>query len=215
MNTTFLQIFLLINMFIAGALAATAIRHAYAHFKPHKEAEKPPRPTAQVVHLPQEIKERLIKSSEAHFQTILNNSAEALQHDLKVTTAQLNKQLEKLGTDIAVHEMKRYHENLEQLRQQTESSISDAQLEITKHQAEIKAKLSERQTELEAKLNEEILAEKKIRLQQIDTKLADAVSSFIVETLQHNVDLGAQGEYLTTMLEEHKAELIKEINNEN
>lgn len=214
MNITLLQIFLLINMFIIGALTATAIRHAYAHFKPQKEVEKAPRPTAQIVRLPQEIKDKLIKSSELHFQKILDNSAVVLQHDLQTTTAQLNKQLEKLGTDIAVHEMKRYHENLEELRQQTESEISDAQIEITKHQADIKAKLFERQAELEAKLSEDIIAEKKILTQQIDTKLADAVSSFIVETLQHNVDLGAQGEYLTTTLEEHKAELVKEINNE-
>jgi hypothetical protein len=41
--------------------------------------------------------------------------------------------------------------------------------------------------------------------------LADAVASFLIETMQHNVDLGAQSTYLTTMLEEHKTELTKGI----
>ena len=46
---------------------------------------------------------------------------------------------------------------------------------------------------------------------QLDTKIADGIASFLVETLQHNVDLGAQTAYLTAQLEEHKADLIREI----
>ena len=59
-----------------------------------------------------------------------------------------------------------------------------------------------------------MLAEKQRLLQQIDTKLADAVASFLMETLQHNVDLGAQSAYLTAMLEEHKTDFAKELSDE-
>jgi hypothetical protein len=48
----------------------------------------------------------------------------------------------------------------------------------------------------------------------MDTKLADAVTSFLMETLQHNVDLGAQSAYLTAMLDEHKDELVKGVKHE-
>ena len=51
-------------------------------------------------------------------------------------------------------------------------------------------------------------------IQQIDTRLAEAVTSFLIETLQHNVDLGAQSAYLTAQLEEHKADFIKEVADE-
>jgi len=40
------------------------------------------------------------------------------------------------------------------------------------------------------------------------------VASFLTETLQHNVDLGAQSAYLTAMLEEHKADFAKEVADE-
>jgi hypothetical protein len=56
-----------------------------------------------------------------------------------------------------------------------------------------------------------VAAEKQKMIELMDTKLADAVGSFLVETLQHNIDLGAQTAYLTAQLEEHKAELVKGV----
>ena len=58
---------------------------------------------------------------------------------------------------------------------------------------------------------QELAAEKEQLAKLMDTKLADAVASFLMETLPHNVDLGAQSAYLTSMLEEHKAELVREV----
>ena len=63
-------------------------------------------------------------------------------------------------------------------------------------------------------MTEEITNEKEKLIQQIDTRLADAVTSFLIETLGHNVDLGAQNKYLIEMLEEHKPELIKGVKDE-
>ena len=74
---------------------------------------------------------------------------------------------------------------------------------MAKHQAELKAKMA---TEIEA--------EKQQLIKQTDTKLADAVASFLTETLGRNIDLGNQTEYLVSLLEEHKAEFIKEVGDE-
>ena len=57
----------------------------------------------------------------------------------------------------------------------------------------------------------EITAEKEVLIKLANAKLADAVASFLIETLGHNVDLGAQSAYLTEMLEEHKDEILKGI----
>ncbi len=216
MNSTFLQTFLLVNVFLIGAIFATAIRHAYAHFKPqpHEEVEKPHRPVAQVVHLPPEVKEHLLQTAQTNFQSVLNHSAAELEHDLKSIVTQLNGRLEKLGSEIVGDEMRRYRMDLDQLRSQTEANISGAQTEINQHQTDLKSKIDQRRVELEAKLIEEIAAEKQALIQQLDTKLADAVASFLTETLGHNVDLGAQNAYLMAMLEEHKIELVKGINDE-
>lgn len=214
MSSTFLQIFLLLNVFLIGALTAVAIRHAYAHFRPtHHEREKPHKP-APNTHLPPAVREQLLHAAKANFQVVLEKSATQLQRDLDSTATQLNKQLEKLGTKIIDDETERYHTTLNMLREQAETTINGAQANVTQHQADIQAQLAEHQAKLEAELNEKMVAEHERLVQQLDTKLADAVSSFLVETLQHNVDLGAQSSYLTAMLEEHKDELTKGIKNE-
>lgn len=214
LSPTFLLVFLLINVFLIGMLSAVAIRHAYAHFKPsHHEPEKP-HATAQVVHLPPAVRERLLQAAQTNFETVLSKSASELQRDLQMTSSQLNKQLEKLGNDIVSDEMKRYHASLEELLAHAETTISSATKDVASHQAELQAKLTSRQAELEAKLAEDIENEKIRLTQQIDTKLADAVASFLIETLQHNIDLGAQSTYLTAMLDEHKADIVQGISDE-
>ena len=202
MSGVWLQIFILINVFAIGALTVLAVQHALAHFRPHEADKKQaPRPTVQ---LSPAVKEKLLAAAEANFQKMLDRSAEELQHDLKSTTAQMNTSLQKLGTDIINEEMQRYKASLDELRAQTEITIGGAQKEVETHQADLETKFAERQAELEEKLQEEIEAEKQRLIAQIDTKLADAVASFLIETMQHDVDLGAQTAYLTKMLEAHK-----------
>lgn len=193
----YLLLFLLFDVFIMGALAATALRHAYAHFRPDTHAAEPAKPHAPVQngHLPPAIREQLLEAAQANFKNVLDRSAAELQHDLGATAEQLNKQLEKLGSDIVGKEMERYSVEFDELRKQAEAAVGGAQADIGEHQAALKAKLAE-----------DMAAEKQRLLQQIDTKLADAVASFLLETLQHNIDLGAQSAYLTSMLEEHKAD---------
>ncbi len=214
MNPTFLQLFLLLNVFLIGALTATAVRHAYAHFRPVHPETKKLRPTEQGAHLPALVKAQLLQAAQVKFQAVLNRSADELQHDLKATSIQINKHLEKLGTAVVTNEMHRYSGLIDQLRKQSAATAVGGESKIAEYKAELRTKLDERQAELEAKLTDEMMTEKQRLIQQVDTKLADAVASFLVETLQHNVDLGAQSAYLTAMLEEHKAELSKGITDE-
>jgi len=205
MSDTFLQLFLLANVFFMGVLTTIAIRHAYAHFRPHShDAEKSHHlPAAVKSPLPPEIKEKLLQESQAKFQTALDRSAEELLHDLKATSVEMNKQLEKLGSEVAERETKHYEAILEELRKQTEAALNNTQTEMSGHHEELKTKLSEK-----------VAAEQQRLIQQIDTKLADAVASFLEETLQHNVDLGSQSSYLTAMLEEHKDDFKREVADE-
>jgi hypothetical protein len=218
MNITFLQIFLLLNAFLIGVFTSIAIRHAYAHFKPHQEGPEAPSPhhitRSNRLQLPLAIRQRLLLASQSKFQSVLDHSASDLAHNLKATSSKLDSQLNKLGTEIINDEMKRYHKSLDELSKQTEDSIFSAQTEISTHQAELKTRLAERQAQLEAKLNDEIAVEKQQLAIQLDAKLGDAVTAFLIETLGHDVDLGAQNDYLTAMLEKNKAELIKEITDE-
>lgn len=200
---TLLQAFLIVDVFFAGVVASIAVRHAYAHFRPAPpEPQKPHLPVAND-HLPAAVKERMFQTSQAHFQAVLDHSAAKLQGDLQATAEQINNNVSHLAREIVGNELENYRKELAQLRKQAETDLNGISKEVAEHQAELKAKLAE-----------EMKAEKQWLVQQIDTKLADAVGSFLVDTLQHNVDLGAQAAYLTAVLEEHKADFIKEVADE-
>jgi Skp family chaperone for outer membrane proteins len=209
----FLQIFLYVNVFIIGALAAIAIRHAFAHFRPHPD-EKKAHPADSAPHLSPAVREQLLQKAEANFEKVLDSSAGELREELQKTAEKLNGELSKLGNQIVGAEMQRYQASLETLRKQTEAAIGSSNGDLAAHQADLKSKLTQRQADMEAKLQEDMAAEKQHLLEQIDTKLADAVASFLIETLQHDVDLGAQSSYLVKMLDEHKADFAKGVKDE-
>lgn len=199
--TTVLQLFLALNLFIMGTLATVAWRHAYAHFRPDKhEPEKPHATPSREVHLSPEVRERLLRTAEANFKAALDTSASKLHHELDDTSVRLNKLVEHMGAEIVGNELERYRKELLELRQKAEADMAGIRDEVAKHREEI-----------EAKMAQEVEAEKLRLIKQIDTKLADAVASFLLDTLQHNVDLGAQSAYLTSLLEEHKADFSKEV----
>ena len=110
-----LQIFLLVNVFLIGALTAYGIQHAYAHFHPHRDEGKPQTPTLSAA-----AKDRILKKAETNFQMILDHAAGELQYDLKATSDQLSSRLSRVGVDIVETEMKRYKADLEELRKQTD-----------------------------------------------------------------------------------------------
>lgn len=196
---TFLQIFLILNVFILGAVAAIAGRHAYAHFRPHKhEPETTDAPNQ--VHLSPAAHDRLLREAEDRFRAIIDDSAGKLNKELDLTSERIGKSVSQMGTEMVARELEHYRAELEKLRRKAEEDMAGVHGELSKHSEELKV--------MKAKEFEE---EKQRLLRQIDTKLADAVTSFLIETLQHNVDLGAQTAYLTSVLEEHKADFAGQV----
>lgn len=209
MNGGVLQVFLLLNAFLIGGASVIAFRHARAHIWPHKhDAEKKPEPP---IKLPPAVREQLLAEASSHYKKILDDAAGQLQIDLSKTTASLNKDLAVLGNQIISDEMKRYRASLDDLQKHTETAIAATEAELDTHKDDLKVVMADQQKELIAKMNEAVEAEKQLMLQQIDTKLADAAASFLIETLQHDVDLGAQVPYMTKMIEEHKDDFKKEV----
>ena len=194
MSDLLLRLFLYVDVFLIGALTVVAIQHGRAHYKPAKHVD-PDKP-----HLSQEAKERMLKASEEQYQKVLEKSVGVLQKDLEHSAEQINSLVTRFAGVIVGDEMEKYRAELAKLHNQAEADMSGIKQEIAGHQAEI-----------EAAYRAELEAEKAKLIQQIDLKLGDAVGSFLVETLQHNVDLGGQGEYLIALLEEHKDDFKKEV----
>lgn len=204
-----LQIFLLVNVFVIGAATALAIQHAYAYFNPPKpEPKKPVRPDTPV---PRAVREQLLAEATDRYQRAIESAGNELTDNLKTTTKQLDTQLAKLGNEIINEEMKRYREVLDELREQTKITIGNAQTTVADHQAELEKNFADRKAELEEKLDRDIAARKEQLISELDTKLADAVTSFLIETMGHNIDLGAQVPYLLATLDEHKEEIIQGV----
>lgn len=201
---TILQTFLIVDVFFIGVLTTIALQHAVAHFRPHKQLASSPSTTIPAKdYVSPMMRERLTKESEAKFQEALNHSASELQDTLGATAGQLDQLLKQLGAEIVGNELERYRADLSQLRTQAQKDMGAIKTEVESHK-----------TELETQLQQELKAEKERLIRQIDTKLADAVSSFLIETLQHNIDLGAQEAYLKNMLAEHKADFAREVSDE-
>jgi len=205
-----LQIFLYLQVFTMGVFAAIAVRHAREHFRPsQREPEIVTNPaqaasSTEPMQLPREVKERLLQSSQAQFETVVKNSAAKLQEELGYTNSQVNDLVMRLATDVVNNELQHYKSELAKLQSQVAVEMGGVRYEVAKHQEELKAKMAQ-----------EIETEKQRLLKQIDTKLADAVGSFLSETLGHNVDLGSQSSYLIAMLEQHKDDFKKEVSDEN
>ena len=211
MELTPLTLFLLCNIFIMGIATALGVQHLIAHLRNHPEDSHPARPSAQKIALPRKLKNKLIESSEVHFQKVLDRTAVELEHDLGTTRHQLSKDLHNLGSKLISDEMGRYREKLLQLREQTEKALTSTQEEILQEQSALRTGIAEKRASLEQELEQRIAEEQQHLIDQIDTKISDAVASFLEETLQYNVDLGAQQSYLIKSLDEHKEDLKRSI----
>lgn len=195
-----LQAFLYVNFFLIGAMVVLAVQHAYAHFRPHEHDAEHHHAQPEGGHLPPAVRQQLLEDAQKDFERVLKRSATELQTDLASSSESIRKQVDTFSNDVIKQELVNYRAKIAELEKQTETVVNGMHQEISSHQEDLKAKLTE-----------SIEAEKQRLVQQIDTKLADAVASFLSETLQHNVDLGAQSPYLMSVLEEHKAELAKEV----
>lgn len=209
-----MQIFIYVNVLLAGAAIAMACVYFYQHRVVKKQPDDPAALKADVPSLSKETQERILHEAEEHFQLTIKHAVGELQYDLKDTSDGITGRLRTLSDDLAGTEMKRYKDTLEELRQQTEVSLSEATSDVTKYQTQLLEAMKTHLDGLDSQLAQEMANRKKQLIDQVDKKLAGAITAFLTETLGHNVDLGAQVPYLTKTLEEHKAELIKELNDE-
>lgn len=198
----FLQIFLLVNVFLIGIGVALGARHAWAHFRPHVE-EKKEHEAEKTIRLSAQTRAQLIQEAQVSYRQLLETTTQSLVKDLNDTTTRLNKDLSTLGQKIIDDELTHLKQKLEEIHVTTQDTSKAAIEDMTAYQAKMKETM---QAELDA--------QKAQLLQQIDTKLSDSVVAFLVETLQHDVDLGAQSHYLTKMLDEHKADFSGKVTDE-
>lgn len=215
---TILDIFLLANAFLLGVVVTLAFQYGLAHRRSQKAPTRPLVDKSAPV--PAAVRERIAKQAETNFQGIVNRSALQLQHDLGITGTQLNKLLEKFGSEVLDDEMRLFRDNVADIRASTQGSLGAAEEQIAvqqkaildtlaKRQAELDTRLSARQAELENELEQSFAAQKDDLTKRLNEKMNDAVLAFLLESLGHEIDLGSQADYLISTLEANKAELLE------
>ena len=197
----FLQIFLYIDVFIIGVAATVAIRHGREHLRVKKNIPAvPPVHRQKETTIPKDLKQQLIEESEEEYRKILEHSSNRLNKELDETVERINATVKKMSVDIVNKELKSYEHLFEQYKENAVKEF-DGNIEQT----------SQYQKELKTKLDQEVEQEKQRLFALIDNKLSDVIMSFLLEAMQHEVDLGAQSDYLLKLLEEHKEEFKQAV----
>lgn len=137
-----------------------------------------------------------------------------LQTELNERQAELEAELEKEYSELRTGFTKRqatFEAELQKHQAELQSQLTERQSQLTAIQTKLDTELEARRASMEQALEQEMAAKREFLVTQLEAKLSDAVSTFLFEALQHHVDLGAQGPYLTALLNEHKAELVGSI----
>ena len=136
----FLQIFLLVNVFLIGIGVAVGARHALAHFRPHPE-EKKVRDAEQTVKLSAQTRAQLIKEAEDTYRAVLTKTTNTLVGDLEQTAGKLNKGLDELGNKIINEALAGFKQKLEEIHATTAEASKVAVEDISAYQAQAKKKM--------------------------------------------------------------------------
>lgn len=219
MDPLFLQLFLILNVFVIGVLATLGVQHARAHFRP-----RPAHESHDV--LPAEIKTKLLRAAEADFGNAIQTATDELRNSLAATTTQMNTMVEKMVTYIVNDEMEQYRKSLDELYRQNEATLKASLTDTTGQHVELKTKLLRRQAELDAALVEyQTTLEQHLLKHQTESEahIQERQTALLAEIkAQQTKRLAEQNDYdqklkshqaeLEAKLSEHQTQLMARLN---
>lgn len=126
-----------------------------------------------------------VDKAAAKLQTSLGKTSEIMAKNIETATAQ---------------ELQKYHANLEQLTQQSVAVFNQLQADV-----------EQRRAELFKQLETEVAAEREKRMDNFNAKLNDVVTSYLLESLGSQVDLGAEAPYIFEVLAAHKEDIKRDV----
>jgi hypothetical protein len=141
--------------------------------------------------------EKLTKQQLSH---VASNASVKLKKSLDSTVDQLSVQISDMANSSVSQEFEKYQISLQALRDQSIQEFGKLQKE-----------LDDRRTQLTEHLDHIIQAEGEKRLAALDTRMNDVISSYLIESLGNQVDLGAQSAYIFETLGKHKDEIKRDI----
>jgi division protein CdvB (Snf7/Vps24/ESCRT-III family) len=131
---------------------------------------------------------------------VANEAGGRFKESLDNAVDQLSVKISDMANDSLTGEFEKYQVSLQALRDQSIEEFSKLQKE-----------LDTRRTQLTEHLDKVIQSEGEKRLGALDSRMNDVISSYLIESLGNQVDLGAQSAYIFETLEKHKDEIKKDI----
>lgn len=153
--------------------------------------------------LPETAWTELQRLARAELEAVVQSQASALAAELKMVSQRLSGQVQQVTSTVIEQEIEQYQKAL------TEARLASIQT-LTK----LQRSLDQRKSELEDRLSEEMKAEKAELVAKLDQKLSDIISTYVVEALGKDVDLGAQADYIFRSLDQVKTALKQELSND-
>lgn len=127
-------------------------------------------------------------------------SSQSLQSSLTVAMAGLTEKTDDAVQITLGQEIEKYQASFAALREETIREFNDVQTQLDK-----------RRDDLMAQLGPAVAKAREERVDAINERIADVISSYLVEALDKGIDLGAQSKYIIHTLEAHKEDIKKDI----
>jgi hypothetical protein len=149
-----------------------------------------------------EFREELKNRGLLHFEKIINDAAEFLQQDLRLTSSQLNEYMKSQLSGKVNAELDKY-----------EQSINDARNLAIDSIKRTSTALEDQRKILGEQVQKEIAAEKTRIIQAFERQLTDIVGHYVVAAIGNEINLNDQLEYILSDLEINKNAMIEDIKN--
>lgn len=135
-----------------------------------------------------------------NLEEVVAQSSELFSASLATTIQGITDKTQEMAGMTLTTEFAKYQASLEALREETIQEFSDLQKQLEARRGELTVELEK----LVAKDREE-------RVDAFNARIADVVSSYLVEAMDKGIDVGAQSKYIIRTLEAHKEDIKKDI----
>jgi hypothetical protein len=147
-----------------------------------------------------DFREELRNRGRLHFEKIISENAMFLQHDLRLTTSQLNEYMKTEIASTLKEEFTKYEVSIENAKELALQSIAKTQQAI-----------EDQRTMLEQQLTERVSSEKAIIMERFEGQMGEILNHYILEAIGSEIDLTDQLEFIFHNLEDNKQAIIEDI----
>jgi hypothetical protein len=197
---------------IIGALIAAAAAFAWLAIKidsaPRRSKDKLPGDLTDaakrdVEHIfNEEFREELRNRGRLHFEKIIGENANLLQHDLRQTTDDMSGRMRDEITRTLQEEFKKY-----------EQSIGDAKKIALESMDKTVAVIEQQRHLLEEQLKAQSDAQKERVIKRFEAEMASIVNHYVLKAIGNQIDLTDQLDFIMNELEQNKQAIIEDIKN--